>query len=250
MTKDYRRIQLYLLPNFLTLTNVFFGYLSILSTFREKYKWAAIWIFVAALMDGFDGIVARLARVNTEIGVQLDSLADVVSFGTAASFLIYFWGFSWIHPASFGIFFSFVFLAGGVLRLARYNILQKFKTERKHYVGLTVPSASLLLAAIVFCHPQPINVKLDSFFLAFLVILLAVCMVSTIRYRNFLYFRPKKRIGLITAFFYAVIFASVVSFPKISLPICFSGNVVLGPTEYLFGRLKRQKRKQALKQTE
>jgi CDP-diacylglycerol--serine O-phosphatidyltransferase len=249
MKKDYRRIQLYLLPNFLTLTNVFFGYLSILSTFREKYKWAAIWIFIAALMDGFDGIVARLARVNTEIGIQLDSLADVVSFGTATSFLIYFWGFSWIHPASFGIFFSFVFLAGGILRLARYNALQKFKPDRKHYVGLTVPSASLLLAAIVFCHPQPINVKLDSFFIAFLVILLAVCMVSTIRYRNYLYFNPQKRIALRTAFFYAVIFASVVSFPKISLPICFSGNVVLGPAEYLLSRLKRRKQKEALKQT-
>jgi CDP-diacylglycerol--serine O-phosphatidyltransferase len=250
MKKNYGRTQLYLLPNFLTLTSVFFGYLSILSTFREKYKWAAVWIFVAALIDGFDGIVARLAKVNTEIGIQLDSLADVVSFGAATSFLIYFWGFSWIHPASFGIFFSFIFLAGGILRLARYNTLQKFKPDRKHYVGLTVPSASLLLAAIVFCNPQPINVKLDSFFLAFLVILLAACMVSTIKYRNYLYFNPQKKIALRTAFLYAVIFASVVSFPKISLPVCFSANVVLGPTEYLFSRLKRRKEKEAAKQTE
>jgi CDP-diacylglycerol--serine O-phosphatidyltransferase len=248
MEKTRTRTELYLIPNFLTLANVFFGYLSILSTFHEKYKWAAIWIFLAAIMDAFDGIVARLVKTSTVIGIQLDSLADVVSFGTATSFLIYFWAFHWIHPASFGIFFSFVFLAGGLLRLARYNTLQMFKPDRKYYVGLTVPSASLLLAAIVFCDPQPVNSKLYTFLISFLVILLTACMVSTIKYRNFLYFRLQKRIALRTAFLYVIVFASLVSFPKIFLPLCFSVNVIVGLVEHLIGRLKRQKQKKAVRQ--
>jgi len=250
MQTIHRRTELYLLPNLLTVVNVFFGYLSILSTFHGKYKWAAFWIFIAALMDAFDGIVARLTKTTTEIGIQLDSLADVISFGSATSFLIYFWGFFWIHPASFGIFFSFVFLAGGMLRLARYNILQKFKPDRKYYVGLTVPSASLFLAAIVFFKPQPLNVKLHSFFIAFLIIFVAGCMVSRIKYRNFLYFNPQKRIALRTAFIYVIIFASVVLFPKILLPIYFSINIVSGPVEHVFRRLKHQKQKVAVKQSE
>lgn len=250
MERIRRQTELYLIPSFLTLVNVFFGYLSILSTFHQKYKWAAIWIFMAALMDAFDGIVARLVKTSTEIGIQLDSLADIISFGAATSFLIYFWGFRWVHPASFGIFFSFIFLAGGVLRLARYNTLQKFKPDRKYYVGLTVPSASSLLAAIVFCDPQPVSSKLYTFLISFLVILLTACMVSTIKYRNFLYFNPQKRIALRTAFVYVIIFASMVSFPKIFLPLCFSVHVILGLVEHLFNRLKHQKQKRAVKQTE
>jgi CDP-diacylglycerol--serine O-phosphatidyltransferase len=250
MEKIRRRNELYLIPNFLTLVNVFFGYMSILSTFHQKYKWAAIWIFIAALMDAFDGVVARLIKTTTELGTQLDSLADVISFGSATSFLIYFWAFHWIHPASFGIFFSFVFLAGGMLRLARYNTLQKFKPDRKYYVGLTVPSASILLAAIVFCDPQPVSSKLYTFLISFLVILLTACMVSTIKYRNFLYFNPQKRITLRTAFLYVIVFASVVSFPKIFLPLCFSVNVIVGLVEHLSSRRKHQKQKRAVRQAE
>lgn len=250
MGKKRRRTEFYFLPNFLTLLNVFFGYLSILSTIHEQYKWAAFWILIAALMDAFDGIVARLMKANTEIGIQLDSLADVISFGVASSFLIYFWGFKSSTPASFGLFFSFIFLAGGMLRLARYNTLQKIKPDRKYYVGLTVPSASLLLAAIVFFDPQPISLKLPAFLLAFLVILLAGCMISTIRYRNFLYFNPKRRINLRTTFLYIIIVASVIFFPKILLPACFFVNFVSGPAEHAFGWLRRQKQKKVVSQSE
>lgn len=233
--------ELYLLPSFLTIINIFFGYLSILATLHGKYLWAAFWIIIAAVMDGLDGITARLTKTQSDFGIQLDSLADIFSFGAAPSFLIYSWGFRLAVLSRTAVFFSFIFLIAGALRLARYNTLQKSKKEdRKFYTGLTVPSASLLLAAIVLYHPQPIKVKLFAFFLAFLVIILSLCMVSTIKYRNFLNFNFHQRIDLKTALFIAIISSSLVTFPRIFLLSYFSLNIISGPLTSAFKFLNKK----------
>lgn len=236
--KDFREI--YLLPNALTIINIFFGYLSIFASFRGKYLWAAYWIIIAAVMDAFDGIIARSTKTQSDFGMQLDSLADAFSFGAAPSFLLYFWGFRLVGPSGVGIFFSFTFLAAGILRLARYNTLQKNKTDRKFYTGLTVPSSALLLAAIVLYHPQPIRVKLYTFLLALLVIILSFCMVSTIKYKNFLSFNFHQRIDLKALLLIAVIFSSLIVFPKIFLIFYFSLYVLSGPSTYIINLLKKK----------
>lgn len=239
--KNIKKFQgIYPLPSFLSIINIFFGYLSILASFREKYLWAALWIIFAAVMDAFDGIIARSTKTQSDFGIQLDSLADAFSFGAAPSFLLYFWGFGLVGSSGPGIFFSFVFLAAGILRLARYNILQKNRKDRKFYTGLTVPSASLLLAAIVLFHPQPIGVKLHSIFLALLVIILSLCMVSTIKYKNFLYFNLHQRIDLKTTLLICIIFSSLIVFPNILPLFYFSINVLSGPSTYIFNILKKK----------
>lgn len=240
MEKIKKFREIYLIPNSLTIISIFFGYLSIFAAFRGKYLWAAYWIIIAAVVDAFDGIIARLTETQSDFGIELDSLADAFSFGVAPSFLLYFWGFRHVNHSDISIFFSFIFLAAGILRLARFNILQKNKTDRRFYTGLTVPSAALLLAAIVLYHPQPIRVKLHMFLLALLIIILSLCMVSTIKYKNFLNFNFRRRIDLKTALLIAIIFSSLILFPKIFLLFYLSINVLSGPSTYVFNLSKRK----------
>lgn len=242
--KNIKKIrEIYLIPSFFTLINIFFGYLSILSTFRGKYLWAAYWIILAAVMDGIDGIVARSTKTQSDFGIQLDSLADAFSFGAAPSLLLYSWGFRQAGLPGIGIFFSFTFLAGGILRLARYNVLQKSKPDRKFYSGLTVPSASLFLSSLVLWHPQPIGMRFYTFLLALLIVILSLCMVSTIKYRNFLSFNFHQRIDLKTSLFLAIIISSLIIFPKIFLLFYFSLNVLSGPSAHVFHLLKKKLKK-------
>ncbi|NMC66119.1 MAG: CDP-diacylglycerol--serine O-phosphatidyltransferase, partial [Acidobacteria bacterium] len=144
---------IYFLPSLLTLTNLFFGFLSLTSTFYGRYRWAALWIIFAACLDGLDGLVARATKTSSDFGLQLDSLADAVSFGISTSLLIYFWA---LKPARYaGFFFSFLFAAAGLLRLARFNVKTKSVPDKRYYQGLTVPSAAIFMASLVIFRPVP-----------------------------------------------------------------------------------------------
>lgn len=239
MIRVRKHREIYLLPNFLTIVNISLGYFSILALFNGNYARAAFWIVLAAVIDGVDGIVARATKTQSAFGIQLDSFADAFSFGAAPSLLVYFWGFKQVSPSGLGVFFSFIFIAAAVLRLARYNIIQMKIKDRKYYTGLTVPSASMLLAAIILLHPQPIRGRMYSFLLAFLVIGLSLCMISTLKYRNLLNFNFRHRIDIRVALLIAIISSSLLIFPKYFLLFYFSANVLSGPTVYIFNLVKK-----------
>lgn len=243
MDSERKFREIYLFPNFLTLINISFGYLSVLSVFNGNYSRAAYWIILAAIIDGFDGIVARATKSQSDFGIQLDSLADAFSFGAAPTILLYFWGFRSIDRAGPSFFFSFIFFIAGILRLARYNVLQKQRPDRKYFTGLTVPSASLLIAAIVIYHPQPLRDNLYSYSLASLVVVLCLCMVSNIKYRNFLHFNLRSRIDIKTAFIIAVMLIALLIFPKIFLLSYFSLNVLSGPALHAYNLFKKERQK-------
>lgn len=245
MKKKYGEI--YLLPSFFSLSNVFFGFLSLISCFNGKYSWAAFWIILSAVMDGLDGIIARSVGAQSEFGVHLDSLADAFSFGGAASVLLYFWG---LHVAgTAGVFFSFIFLASGILRLARYNVLQKAQRSKKYFIGLSVPSASLFIASLVLFHPQPLRTRSSAFLLALAIIVVSFFMVSTIKYRNFLSFRLRQKINLTTGLLLAVLIASFIFYTKIFLLALFTFVVLLGPATYVLNLAKNKaQKKSSLKQ--
>jgi len=234
MKKTYREI--YLLPSLFTMASVFFGFQSLLSCFQESYSWAAFWIIVAAIMDGLDGIIARSTRTHSDFGAELDSLADAFSFGAAPSVLLYFWGLRVAGTA--GVFFSFIFLSAGILRLARFNVLQRAPLDRRSYVGLTIPSASVLIAAIVFFHSQPLETKLSAFLIALVSLCLSFCMISKIKYRNFLDFNFRKRIDLKTALLVAIIISTLIFYTKFFLLFFFTLNVISGPSASFFKLLK------------
>jgi len=232
---------LMVLPSLFSLTNLFFGFMSVLLTFHGRYRMAATLIIVAALMDGLDGLVARATHTPSDFGIELDSLADAVSFGLATSILLYFWGMEMAGPPA--VFFSFVFLTAGVLRLARYNVRSRVPSDRKHYQGLTVPSAAMFLAAVVNFHPAPLATRESGFFVAVLTLLIALCMVSTFPYRNFIRAFIGHRIDIRTALIVAVCLFGALFYPRYFFLLFFGLNVLSGPTLALVRALKKRPRK-------
>jgi CDP-diacylglycerol--serine O-phosphatidyltransferase len=229
------------LPSLFSLTNLFFGFMSVLLTFQGRYRMAAFLIIVAALMDGLDGLVARATQTPSDFGIELDSLADAVSFGLATSILLYYWGMEMAGPPA--VFFSFVFLTAGVLRLARYNVRSHVPSDRKHYQGLTVPSAAIFMAAIVNFHPVPLAARSSGFLVAVLTLLVSLCMVSTIPYRNFIKAFIGHRTDIRTALFVAVSLFGVLFYPRYFLLLFFGLNVLSGPTVALVKALRKHPRK-------
>lgn len=237
------RYGINVLPSLFSLANLFFGFMSILWTFHGRYRPAAILIIIAAFMDGLDGLVARATHTPSDFGVELDSLADAVSFGLATSVLLYFWGMVQAGPPA--VFFSFVFLTAGVLRLARYNVKSRVPTDRKHYQGLTVPSAAMFMAAVVNFHPTPLATGPSAFLIAGLTLLVSLCMVSTFPYRNFVKAIVGQRINIRTALFVAISLFGLLFYARYFLLLYFGLNVLSGPTAALVRALKRPPKKRA-----
>ena len=233
--------EMYLLPSLFSLTNLFFGFLSIQMSLHGRYRWAAFWIIVAAIMDGFDGIVARATKSQSDFGIELDSLADAVSFGAATSTLIFLWGLH--RTGAPGMFFSFVFLAAGVLRLARYNVRTKALPDRKYYQGLTVPSAAMFMSAIVNFHPAPLATREAGFLVAVAMLVVSLCMVSSLPYPNFVKAFIGQRVNIRTGLFVAVSLFGVLFYARYFLLLYFGLNVLSGPTVALVRALKKRPRK-------
>lgn len=229
------------LPSLFSLTNLFFGFMSVLMTFHGRYRMAAFLIIIAALMDGLDGLVARATHTPSDFGVELDSLVDSVSFGLATSVLLYFWGMEMAGPPA--VFFSFIFLTAGVLRLARYNVRSRVPSDRKHYQGLTVPSAAMFMAAVVNFHPVPLATRESGFLVAVLTLVVSFFMVSTFPYRNFVKAFVGHRIDIRTALFLAVSLFGVLFYTRYFLLLYFGLNVLSGPTVALVRAFRKQPRK-------
>lgn len=173
----------YLMPNVLTMTYAFLGFLSIRACLQGSFQTAAALMIAAAVLDALDGIIARATHTQSQFGEMLDSLADSFAFGVSTSLTLYLWGFQSI-AGTHAVILSFIFLAAAILRLAGYMVAPKVAPDRKHHLGLTVPSASVLVAGIVIYHPQPLTNGTGVFLLAVLVLVLALLMVSNVRYKN------------------------------------------------------------------
>ena len=169
------------IPNLFTAINMFCGFLSILSASEGNYNYAAWLIFIAAVFDALDGLVARLTNSSSELGVELDSLSDIVSFGAAPSFLLYKTFFYSMN--TWGIIISAIPLIAGGFRLARFNI-QLVGFSKSFFLGLPIPSSALTIASFVLAfyndgYPKPI-----SDFIAPMILVLSFLMVSNIRYET------------------------------------------------------------------
>ena len=208
---------LYVIPTAFTAANVGMGFLAVLYSIRgfqvvvsnsdlaaSYFDYAAIAIGLAILFDTLDGRVARMTRTATEIGVQFDSLADVLTFGIAPIALIFSWGIaaSFAEDTSeygLGVFLLFMYLMCGAFRLARFNlqatrprVLQEGtpKKKKKNFVGLPIPPAAGLMASIVHFSPMPLSSYGEGFarfytlLVMILIAVLGVLMVSTLRYSS------------------------------------------------------------------
>lgn len=209
---------LYLFPTAFTAANILMGFLTILYSIRgyqhvfnnpeaaaSYFNYAAIFIGFAILFDTLDGRVARMTRTATEIGVQLDSLADVLTFGIAPVAVIYAWGIAPVFGEnnsahSLGVFLLFMYLMCGTFRLARFNLQATRprvlmegtpKVDKKNFVGCPIPPSAGLLVSIVHFAPLPLisyGEDYARFYGILIIILLGILgllMVSTLRYSSF-----------------------------------------------------------------
>jgi CDP-diacylglycerol--serine O-phosphatidyltransferase len=213
---------LYLIPSAFTAGNILMGFLALMASLRgfqllglgsaanlvmatSHFDFAAKAIGIALVFDMLDGRIARMTKTTTEIGIQLDSLADVVTFGIAPAVLAYVWGYG----ASFSegsdlynvaLFISFMYLMCGTFRLARFNVQSSrprilaegvMKVDKKSFVGLPIPVAGGLVAALVHFAPTPLisygieRAQLYSILMIILIAVLSVLMVSTLRFSSF-----------------------------------------------------------------
>lgn len=209
---------LYVIPTAFTAANIGMGFLAVLYSIRAfqvvqtdpvaasgYFNYAAVAIGLAILFDTLDGRVARMTKTATELGVQFDSLADVLTFGIAPIALTYAWaiGSSLPYESSahaLGVFLLFMYLMCGTFRLARFNIQATRprvlaegtpKLDKKYFVGLPIPPAAGLLAALVHFSPMPLSshgegfARFYTYLLMILIAVLGILMVSTLRYASF-----------------------------------------------------------------
>ena len=215
------RKGLYLIPSVFTAANIGMGFFAVMSSLRafqmlggpnpdlvgaaHRFDSAAIAIGFAVLFDMLDGRIARMTKTTTEIGIQLDSIADVVTFGLAPAVLAYVWGYGAslkegtnLHQLSW--FVSFMYLMCGAFRLARFNVQASrprivaagtVKVDKKSFVGLPIPVAGGLIASIIHFTPEPLisygpePARIYSTLLMLLVGTLSLMMVSTLRFSSF-----------------------------------------------------------------
>jgi CDP-diacylglycerol---serine O-phosphatidyltransferase len=235
------RKAMFVLPNLFTVSSIFLGFYAMTLCAGEpspaQLNQAALAIFFAIFFDAFDGRVARMTKTQSDFGVQLDSLADVISFGAAPALLVYKWA---LAPLGFaGFFLSFAFAACGALRLARFNVLAQRgdKGSSRFFVGLPIPLAAGAIVALVIAHYRATGgIADDSIRLAIaaFVGLLALLMVSTIRYRTFKDLHlSRKSLLAFTFLVMAGIALGAATRPAFVLVIYMGAYIALGPAEWL-----------------
>ena len=198
---DFRKTY-YILPNLFTLSNVFCGFVSIsLSASGQggtDLYLAALAICFGFFFDTFDGRVARLTKTQTDLGRDLDSLSDLITFGAAPALLVYKWGLT--SFGRLGIFIAGLFVCGGALRLARFNVLSRreeaagHKNPGKYTLGLSIPAAaSVVVFMVLVSHNAGEFHQISEGLVAAVVLALSYLMVSRIRFRSFKDIRPTRR---------------------------------------------------------
>jgi CDP-diacylglycerol--serine O-phosphatidyltransferase len=223
----------------LTLGNIFSGFSAIVYASNGNYVLAAIFILAAAIFDMFDGITARLINATSELGAELDSLCDLVSFGVAPSFILY---KTFFHTyGEIGILFASLPALTGAIRLARFNTQLDVDEDKLHFVGMPIPSGALTLVPyIVFVHDKGIiPAEWQGFVVFAATILVSVSMVSTIYFANAprptisdLKARPFTALGFLIA-----IIASAVTLGK-AIFFVMMGYILISYTSAIVRRIK------------
>jgi CDP-diacylglycerol--serine O-phosphatidyltransferase len=231
-TEQKSRRGVYLLPNMFTTAGLFAGFYAIVAAMGGRYAAAAIAIFVAMIMDGIDGRVARLTHTQSEFGVQYDSLSDMVCFGLAPALVMYEWS---LHSmvsigwAKLGWLSAFIYTAGAALRLARFNT-QIGTTEKRYFKGLPSPSAAAVLAGLVWIGADLGISGKDVVYPAFvLTILMGGLMVSNISYYSFKEFDFKNRVPFVALLLVVLVYVFASIDPPKALFLVFLCYALSGP---------------------
>ena len=250
-----RRVRhrgIYLLPNLFTTANLFAGFYSIISSITAQsalsagnsaealkyYSFAAIAIFVAMVLDGLDGRVARMTNTQSAFGAEYDSLSDMIAFGMAPALLAFVWALGAMGKVGWMV--AFIYVAGAALRLARFNT-QVGKADKRYFIGLASPAAAGVVAGTVWALSDfDIPGAKLSFLVAILVAGAGMLMVSNIKYNSFKELDLKGRVPFVAILAVVLVFAVVFIDPPRILLLIFVVYAASGPVQHLL-RLRRRR---------
>jgi len=212
---ELRRKGIYILPNLFTTAALFSGFFAIVMAMQGRFELAAMAIFVAMVLDGLDGRVARLTRTQSAFGAEYDSLSDMVSFGAAPSLVMYEWALK--DLGRLGWIAAFIYCAGAALRLARFNTTLEVM-DKRYFQGLPSPAAAALVAGFIWVAidngvgggDYPILAALTTIFAG-------VTMVSNVRYWSFKDINLRKSVPFMAVAAIALVFALMALKPEVTL---------------------------------
>ncbi len=244
----YRRRGIYLLPNIFTTAAMFAGFYAIVASMNGHFEKAAIAIFIAMILDGVDGRVARMTNTQSEFGAEFDSLSDMVSFGLAPALVVYQWslasmvdlGWQW---GKLGWLAAFVYTACAAMRLARFNT-QVGTADKRYFQGLPSPSAAAVIAGLVWVGvDNAVNGADLAKFVVVLTIVLGLLMVSNILFYSFKEVHFKGKVPFFSIFIVIIVLALAALDTSKVLLLVFGLYTLSGPILSLVRRIRKLGRK-------
>jgi CDP-diacylglycerol--serine O-phosphatidyltransferase len=233
-----RKRGIYLLPNLFTTATLFGGFYAILTAMNGHFEHAAIAIFVAMVMDGLDGRIARMTNTQSDFGAEYDSLADMVAFGLAPALVIYLWALT--DLGKLGWLAAFVYTAATALRLARFNT-QVGIADKRYFQGLPSPSAAAIIAGAVWVGAdnaiEGVGVAIP---VAILTTITGLLMVSNFRFSSFKEIDFKGKVPFMVVVVVMLAFAILLLQPPIVLFLMFTTYAFSGPIITLIQLRKRK----------
>lgn len=241
---ELRRRGIYLLPNLFTTAALFGGFFAIVQAMNGKFEVAAVAIFVAMVLDGLDGRVARMTHTQSAFGAEYDSLSDMVSFGVAPALVSYEWALKGM--GKLGWIAAFIYCVGAALRLARFNTQLDVGGDKRFFQGMPSPAAAALVAGLVW-------VMIDNdwtgeqarWYVCAVTIFAGLTMISNIRYYSGKDINLRRSVPFIFIAGIALFFVLVSSYPPgvlFALFLCYSlSGYVFSTWSWLAERNKRRR---------
>ena len=236
-----RKRGIYLVPNLFTTAVAFGGFYAVLSAVDGRFELAAVAVFVAMVMDGLDGRVARLTNTQTDFGAQYDSLSDLIAFGLAPGLVMYLYA---LQPlGKFGWLVSFVYVLSAALRLARFNT-QVGIADKRFFQGLPSPAAAAIVAGAVWLAvDHGLDTSVLAPLLAVITALAGLAMVSNVRYHSFKQVDFRGKVPFFMLVVIALVAAVIVAKPPVVLFLTFFIYALSGPFLTLKGRRDQRRRR-------
>src|SRR5690606_10683197 len=236
--RKVRHRGIYLLPNLFTTANLFAGFYAIINAMNGNFYVAAAAVFVAMVLDGLDGRVARLTNTQSAFGAEYDSLSDMVAFGVAPALVAFEWALGSLGKVGWMV--AFIYVAGAALRLARFNTMVG-KADKRYFIGLASPAAAARVAGTVWAFSDfGIKGSNMAFVVALLVAAAGCLMVSNIKYHSFKDLDLRGRVPFVAILIVVLLFAVVFSDPPRILLRIFLAYAASGPVQHLL-QLRRRK---------
>lgn len=234
-----RRRGIYLLPNLFTTGALFGGFYAVIAAMNGHFEAASIAIFVAMILDGLDGRVARMTHTSSDFGAEYDSLSDMVSFGVAPALVMYTWSLSAL--GKIGWIAAFIYVVSAALRLARFNT-QVGHADKRYFQGLASPVAAGFLVGFVWLCSENNIAGPGMRYIAFILTIGAgLLMVSNVKYRSFKDLDLKNKVPFVTILIMVLIFISIIYQPPFILFAIFALYTLSGLFGYLFRKIRKIK---------